>query len=80
LRNTKKMRMAVQNKGRWMLTSGVVLIDGNASVYSCSHTSTAGVFKLGVVWPPSLQPWFRSERLPPVYLPEEVVVITALQQ
>jgi hypothetical protein len=36
-----------------------------ASAYSCSHSSTAGSFQLGVVWPPALQPWSRSERLPP---------------
>jgi hypothetical protein len=48
--------------------------------YSCSHFSTAGAFKLGVLWPPSLQPWSRSMQLPPVYLPEELVAITALQR
>jgi hypothetical protein len=51
-----------------------------SSAYSCSHSSTAGAFQLGVAWPLSLQPWFRSERLPHVYLPEELVMITALQQ
>jgi hypothetical protein len=39
-----------------------------ASAYSCSHSSTAGAFQLGVVWPPALEPWSRSERLLPVYL------------
>jgi hypothetical protein len=48
--------------------------------YNCSHSSIAGAFKLGVVWPPFLHLLFRSERLPPFYLPEELVEITALQQ
>jgi hypothetical protein len=52
----------------------------SAPPYSCLHSSTAGAFQLGVVWPPSLQPWFRSEQLPPTYLPEELVQITVLQQ
>jgi hypothetical protein len=34
-----------------------------ASAYSCSHSSTAGAVQLGVVWPLSLQPRSRSERL-----------------
>jgi hypothetical protein len=52
-----------------------------ASAYSCSRLSTAGAFQLGVVWPPSLQPWSHSERLPHIYLPEELVVgITAFEQ
>jgi hypothetical protein len=38
--------------------------------YSSSHLSTAGAFQLGVVWPPSLQPWSCSEQLSPIYLPE----------
>jgi hypothetical protein len=40
----------------------------------------AGAFLLGVVWSPSLLPLFHSERVPSLYLPEELVVITALQQ
>jgi hypothetical protein len=47
---------------------------------SCSHLSTAGAFQLGVLWPQALQQWSHSERLPPVYLPEELVAITALQE
>jgi hypothetical protein len=31
----------------------------------CSHSSTAGAFQLGVIWPPSLQPWSRSKLLQP---------------
>jgi hypothetical protein len=50
-----------------------------ASAYSCSHLSTAGAFQL-VVWPPSLQPWSHSERLPPAYPPEELFEITMLRQ
>jgi hypothetical protein len=30
------------------------------SAYSCLHSSTAGALQLGVVWPPSLQPWCHS--------------------
>jgi hypothetical protein len=41
-----------------------------ASAYSCCHSSPAGPFQLGVVWPHSLQAWSRCERLPLVYLPE----------
>jgi hypothetical protein len=52
----------------------------SASAYSCSHSSTVGAFKLGVVWPPYLQLWSRSEPLPTNYLPEELVEITALRQ
>jgi hypothetical protein len=50
------------------------------SAHSCSHSSTAAAFQLGVDWPPSLQPWSCSMRLPLVYLPEELVGITALHQ
>jgi hypothetical protein len=39
----------------------------NAYAYNCSHSSTAGAFHLGVVWPPSLQPWSRSKWLPPLH-------------
>jgi hypothetical protein len=44
------------------------------------HSSTAGAFQLGIAWPPSLQPWSYSEQLPHVYLPGNLVGITALQQ
>jgi hypothetical protein len=60
-----------------MLTSGVVFLHENARPHTAAPIRA---FKLGVVWPPSLQPWFRFARLPPVYLPEERVGITALQQ
>jgi hypothetical protein len=49
------------------------------SAYSSLHSSTAGIFQLGVVGSPSLQPCSHSEWLPPVYLPEELVWITTLQ-
>jgi hypothetical protein len=51
------------------------------SADSRTHSSAAGAFQLGVVWPPCLQPCSRSERLPPVYsyLPAELVGVTALQ-
>jgi hypothetical protein len=48
------------------------------SAYSSSHLSTAGAFQLGVVWPPSLQPWSHSEWIPSVYVHEELVGITTL--
>jgi hypothetical protein len=78
----RKLRGAIQNKRHGMLTSGVVLFPDKVhmSAYSCLHSSTAGAFKLGVVWPPSLQPQSHSERLLPVYLLEELVGITALQE
>jgi hypothetical protein len=51
-----------------------------ASAYNHWNSSSARAFQLGVVRPPSLQPWSHSEWLPPVYLPVELVEITALQQ
>jgi hypothetical protein len=54
--------------------------DNFLSAYSCSHSSAAGAFQLGVVWAPSLWPWSCFEQLLPLYLPEEVAGITALQQ
>jgi hypothetical protein len=49
----KKVRNAIQNKRRGMLTSGVraLLLHDNArpSAYSSSHSSMAGAFQLGVV-------------------------------
>jgi hypothetical protein len=50
------------------------------STCSCLHSNTAGSVQLGVIWPSYLQLWSRSERLPPVYLPEELVAISVLQQ
>jgi hypothetical protein len=76
LRNTKKLPRAIQNQRCWMLTSGVAPFRYKARPHTAART--AGTFKLGVVWPPSLQPWPHSERLPPVYLPEELIGITAL--
>jgi histone-lysine N-methyltransferase SETMAR len=38
LRNTKKLRMAIQNKRRGMLTSGIVLLLDNACPHTCAHT------------------------------------------
>jgi hypothetical protein len=51
-----------------------------AYTYRCLYSSTAGVCQLSVVWPPSLLPWSHSKRLLPVYIPEELTGITALQQ
>jgi hypothetical protein len=51
-----------------------------ASTYSCLDSSTTGAFQLRVVWPPSLKLRSHSKWLPPVYLLEELVWITALQQ
>jgi hypothetical protein len=36
---------------------------GELLFFSCSHSNTAGTFQLGVVWPPSLQPWPHSKRV-----------------
>jgi hypothetical protein len=73
----KKLCSAIQNKRHGMLTYGVVFFHDNV----CPHTAASiQAFQLGVVWPPSLQPWYHSERLLPVYLPEELVKITVLQQ
>jgi hypothetical protein len=50
LKNCK--RKAIQNKRHGMLTSGIVLLYDYARLhyeYSCSHFSTAGAFKLGVL-------------------------------
>jgi hypothetical protein len=60
-----------------MLTFGVVLLHDNVRPHTAART---GACQLGVVCPPSLQPRSCSERLPPVYLPKELVEITALQQ
>jgi hypothetical protein len=46
------------------------------AVYGQNAKSIVGAFQLGVVF----QPQSHSERLPPVYLPEELVQITTLQQ
>jgi hypothetical protein len=32
------------------------------SIYSCLYSNTARAFQLGVVWPPSLQPWSHSKQ------------------
>jgi hypothetical protein len=77
----KKLRRAIQNKRRGKLISGVVLLRDNVRPRrstSCSHSNIAGAFQLGVVWPPFVQPWSRSTWLQPVYLPEQLVDITAL--
>jgi hypothetical protein len=58
-----------------MLTYGKVHHHDNALPHTAAFT-----FQLGVVWPSSLQPWSRSERLPPIYLPEVLVGITALRK
>jgi hypothetical protein len=63
-----------------MLTSDVVLLLDNARPLIAPRTRALPDDKLGVVWPSSLQPWTRFERLPPVYLSEELVGFTALQQ
>jgi hypothetical protein len=64
-----------------MLTSGSVFLHINAHPHTAAkHTSTAEAFQLGVVWPPNLQSSLYTERPPPVYLPEELGGITALQQ
>jgi hypothetical protein len=73
----KEFRRTIQNK-RWrMLTSGVVLLHDNVCLYTAART---WAFLLWAVWPPSLQPWSSSEWLPPVYLSEELVGMTAIRQ
>jgi hypothetical protein len=48
------------------------------STCSCTQLNTTSAFQLGVVWPPSIQPWSHSKQLPLVYLPEELVGIMTL--
>jgi hypothetical protein len=74
-----------------MLTSGVVLLHDNVYPYTAAciwalleHFSWklsehCWRISVGFVWPPSLQPWFCSKQLSPVYLLEELVEIIALQ-
>jgi hypothetical protein len=79
--HTHTLRRAIQNKKAW--NADIRYIGPpwkRASVYSCSHSCTAGAFQLGVVWPPSSQPWSHSEWPPPIYVPEELAVITTLQK
>jgi hypothetical protein len=76
----KKLHRAIQDKRHGMQTWCGAHPLQCTSAYSCSHLNTAGAFQLGVIWPPSSQPWSYSDRLPPICLPEELVVITALQQ
>jgi hypothetical protein len=71
----KKLRRAIQNKG--VECWHPVLLHDNVRPRTAARIRA---FQLGVVSSPSLQPWSRSERLTPVYLPEELVQITAIQQ
>jgi hypothetical protein len=81
LRSTKKNCRAIRNKRRGMLTSGVVLLHDNARPHTAARSrALLEHFNWEFFWLPSLQPWSRSERLPPIHLPEEMVMITALQQ
>jgi hypothetical protein len=64
-----------------MLTYGVVLLHDNARPHTATRTpALLEHLNWELFDHPPLQPSSRSERLPPVYLPEELVVITALQQ
>jgi hypothetical protein len=80
----KELRTVIHNKRCGTLPSSVlaVLLHDNARPHTATylHSSTAVAFQLGIVWLPFLQPWSRSERLPPIYLPEEPIGITVLQQ
>jgi hypothetical protein len=81
LRNTKKTAQGHWEQKVWNAETQPSAPPWQcASTYSCSHSSTAWVFQLGVVWPPSLQSRSRAKWLPPVYPPKELVVITALQR
>jgi hypothetical protein len=68
----KKLPWPSRNKRHGMVKSGAVPLHDSVSAFSCSHTSAAGAFQLGVVWLLSLQPCSHSERLPPVHLAEEL--------
>jgi hypothetical protein len=65
----RKLHRAIQNKKRGMLTSGVVLLQDLARPYTAAHTQA-------LLYSPDLA----LSKLPPVYLPEELVGITVLQQ
>jgi hypothetical protein len=81
LRNPKKKKNcvgpAIQNKRRGMLTSGVVLLHDNARPHTAARTRAQ---LKHFNWELFDHPPYSSERLPPVYLPEELVAIIALQQ
>jgi hypothetical protein len=75
--DTKELHMTIQKKRcGTTLTSDVVLLHDNAH----PNTATCTWTQLGAVWPPFLQPWSCFKQLPPVYLAEELVEITALRQ
>jgi hypothetical protein len=65
LRNTKKKSMTMGDR--------IELL----SLKTCWSISTGCCL---TTFPTSIQPWSRSEQLPPVYLLEELVVITELQK
>jgi hypothetical protein len=72
-----KLRRTIQSKRHGMLPYGVVFLHDAVHIYTAVRT---GAFQLGVVWPHFLQYWSRSERLLPVYPPEELVWMTTLMQ
>jgi hypothetical protein len=74
LQNTKKMHSAIHNKRRGMLTSGVALLHDNACLDTDACTwAMLEHFNWQLFDHPSLQPWSRFKRVPPAYVPEELV-------
>jgi hypothetical protein len=72
----KKLRRAIQNKRRGMLTYGVLLHD-NARQHAAARTQTLLEHS---DWELFDHPPYSTDLAPPVHVPEEVVEITALQQ
>jgi hypothetical protein len=78
MRNTKKLRKAIQIKKAWNAAIRCSAPQWQrASAYSCLHSNTVIALQLAIIWPTSLQPCSRSEQH--VYLLEEMVGITELQ-
>jgi hypothetical protein len=76
----KVPRRPIQNKWSGMLTSGVVLLNGNAHRHTAARTRALLELLNGKLFDhPPCSPGSRFERLPPVELPQEPVEITALQ-
>jgi transposase len=77
----KKLLRATQNEMCGMLTYGVVLLHDNKRSHTAARTQALlKHFNWELFDYPPYSPDLAPERLPPVYLPEEVVCITVLQQ
>jgi hypothetical protein len=63
-----------------MLTYGVVLLHESACTHKLLVIEDCWSISTGAASLLSLRPGFRSEPLPPVFLSEKLVMITALQQ